>query len=128
MWEGAQRCSKLDWVIVGGESSRLKLERPTPMHPDCVRSLRDQCAAAGVPFFFKQWGDWLPKSPTDGWRLGREHAVPDGECLKFFKGWPPSGTTKAPSFFFERVGTAEAGRLLDGREHNDLPNVGATHG
>lgn len=42
----------LDWVIAGGESG----PSARPMHPDWVRSLRDQCTAAAVPFFFKQWG------------------------------------------------------------------------
>lgn len=42
----------IDWVIVGGESG----PGARPMHPDWVRDLRDQCAAGGVPFFFKQWG------------------------------------------------------------------------
>ena len=45
----------LDWVIVGGESGA----GARPMHPDWARSLRDQCAAADVPFFFKQWGEWI---------------------------------------------------------------------
>src|SRR6185312_17385933 len=44
----------IDWVIVGGESG----PGARPMHPDWARSLRDQCHAAGVPFFFKQWGEW----------------------------------------------------------------------
>ncbi|WP_321576941.1 DUF5131 family protein [Paraburkholderia atlantica] len=48
----------LDWVIVGGESGH----GARPMHPDWARSLRDQCAAAEVPFFFKQWGEWAPGS------------------------------------------------------------------
>lgn len=48
--------SGLDWVIVGGESGKGARR----MHPDWARSLRDQCNAAGVPFLFKQWGDWLP--------------------------------------------------------------------
>lgn len=51
-----------DWVIVGGESG----PNARPMHPDWARSLRDQCQVAGVPFFFKQWGEWLPISQTDG--------------------------------------------------------------
>lgn len=42
----------IDWVIVGGESGA----RPRPMKPEWVRSIRDQCEQAGVPFFFKQWG------------------------------------------------------------------------
>ena len=44
----------LDWVIVGGESG----PHARPMHPDWARSLRDQCQAAGVRFFFKQWGEY----------------------------------------------------------------------
>lgn len=46
----------IDWVVVGGESG----PKARPMHPDWARSLRDQCVAAGVPFFFKQWGEWSP--------------------------------------------------------------------
>jgi protein gp37 len=42
----------LDWVICGGESG----PGARPIHPDCVRLLRDQCIDSGVPFFFKQWG------------------------------------------------------------------------
>src|SRR5690606_39843428 len=46
----------IDWVVVGGESG----PGARPMPPDWARSLRDQCVAAGVPFLFKQWGDWAP--------------------------------------------------------------------
>jgi protein gp37 len=42
----------IDWVIVGGESG----PRARPMRPEWIRQIRDQCLAAGVPFFFKQWG------------------------------------------------------------------------
>jgi hypothetical protein len=48
--------ASINWVIAGGESGH----HARPMHPDWVRSLRDQCHAANVPFFFKQWGEWLP--------------------------------------------------------------------
>jgi hypothetical protein len=44
----------IDWVIVGGESG----PGARPMHPDWARSIRDQCVAVGVPFVFKQWGQW----------------------------------------------------------------------
>lgn len=50
--------SWIDWVIVGGESG----SRPRPMRPEWAASLRDQCAEAGVPFFFKQWGGRVPKA------------------------------------------------------------------
>lgn len=63
--------SALDWVIAGGESGPAA----RPCHPDWVRGLRDQCAAGGIPFFFKQWGEWLPAGQTAAGRLldGREH-------------------------------------------------------
>jgi protein gp37 len=48
----------IDWVIVGGESG----PRARPMDPEWVRNIRDQCKAACVPFFFKQWGGFRPKS------------------------------------------------------------------
>lgn len=67
----------LDGVIVGGESG----PGARPMNPDWVRSLRDQCAAAGVPFFFKQWGGGLKKesypvrfyAATAGWDAREKH-------------------------------------------------------
>jgi protein gp37 len=49
---------RVDWVIVGGESG----PGARPMQPEWARSLRDQCVAAGVPFFFKQWGGRTPKA------------------------------------------------------------------
>jgi len=46
----------ISWLIVGGESG----PGARPMHPDWARAIRDDCAAAGMPFFFKQWGVWRP--------------------------------------------------------------------
>jgi protein gp37 len=62
----------LDWVVVGGESG----PKARPIHPDWVRSLRDQCAAADVPFLFKQWGEWLPdeRDPEMCHRVGKKSA------------------------------------------------------
>ncbi len=57
--EHDQECNTILWVIVGGESG----PHARPMHPDWARSLRDQCAAADVPYFFKQWGEWRPVAP-----------------------------------------------------------------
>jgi protein gp37 len=89
----------LDWVICGGESG----PRARPMHPDWARSLREQCAAAGTPFFFKQHGEWL-----------HESQVPADRRDDFeFEGEAQSG--------FVRVGKKRAGRLLDGVEHNEFP-------
>lgn len=83
---------KLNWVIVGGESGLYA----RPMHPDWARSLRDQCAAAGTAFFFKQWGEnaWVERIEGD-----------------------PSTLTPY------RAGKKAAGARLDGREHKDFPNA-----
>lgn len=95
----------LDWVIVGGESG----PGARPMHPDWARSLRDQCALAGVPFLFKQWGEWSPGYAENGNDLdygdiveAKQHEWPEGHC----------------SF---RVGKKVSGRTLDGIEHNGVP-------
>jgi protein gp37 len=102
---------KIDWVIVGGESGH----GARPMHPTWARNLRDQCAAAGVPFLFKQWGEWLPVE-NDGGEL-----YPDGhggdEIQGRFKAVLLEGQDLA------RVGKKSAGRLLDGVEHNGFPGV-----
>lgn len=62
---------RIDWVIAGGESGH----RARAVHPDWLRSLRDQCIAADVPFFLKQWGEWGPApfivrvcDPKTGWQ------------------------------------------------------------
>ncbi len=62
--------SRLDWIIAGGETG----PGARPMHPAWVRSLRDQCQAEGVPFFFKSWGDWEPQysAEDDGCPCGRD--------------------------------------------------------
>jgi protein gp37 len=92
----------LDWVIVGGESG----PGARPMHPDWARGIRDQCVAAGVPFFFKQWGEWAAAPTMDPHlRSSSLQYVHDGDsaarmiCL----------------------GKKAAGRLLDGREWDEFP-------
>jgi len=79
---------KTDWVVCGGESG----PRARPMHPWWVRSLRDQCVRAGVPFFFKQWGRWYPMDQTSVLHdrpLECVHVVPDGTVTR---GEPPQWT------------------------------------
>lgn len=125
------RSARLDWVIAGGESG----PRARPMHPDWARSLRDQCGDAGVPFFFKQWGEWIdwrqagasrlvnvtPQRPSyDGpyvarlYATGSETALFDGRAIT--TDMPAAGST-----IMCRVGKKAAGRLLDGIEHNGMP-------
>lgn len=93
----------LDWVVVGGESG----PNARPMHPDWARSLRDQCAAAGVPFLFKQWGEWAPE-PDEC----------DGTACRYMNHAWPDGTLA------HRVGKKAAGRLLDGAQHDNYPKGG----
>lgn len=79
---------RLDWIVCGGESG----SKARTMRPNWVRSLRDQCQAAGVSFFFKQWGEWVPDSNQIG-----------------------------EAIWMTRLGKKTAGRLLDGREWNEYP-------
>jgi protein gp37 len=112
----------IDWVIVGGESG----PHARPMHPAWVRSIRDQCQEAGVPFFFKQWGEFVPGS-----RLGHPEAAVlsngrycfpdtlearqqlDRELCGRWNQFDPQAMA--------RVGKREAGRWLDGRTWDEIP-------
>lgn len=95
---------RVDWVIVGGESG----PGARPMHPDWARSLRDQCAAAGVPFLFKQWGEWIPADQSAAARGANGFA-------------PIKGFEHLDGHRMHRIGKKAAGRLLDGTEHNGFP-------
>jgi protein gp37 len=112
--------AKLDWVIVGGESG----PHSRPMHPAWARSLRDQCAAAGVPFHFKQWGEWAP-----GENVTRSRGVVDGAWLVDGR-WMPSRENLADSEGHRddepdlyRVGKKASDRLLDGNIHEQFPEA-----
>lgn len=84
------------WVICGGESG----PHARAMNPRWAREIRDQCQAAGVPFLFKQWGEWAPNWYNDD-----------------------SGKKIPSSEWMDRMGKKAAGRLLDGREWNEYPEV-----
>lgn len=111
----------IDWVIVGGESG----PGARPMHPDWARSLRDQCEAAGVPFLFKQWGDWAPvtESPVhpEATRLpGNLCKVShDGVTANHYIAISTDGGRLR--YELQRVGKKAAGRLLDGRTWDGFP-------
>ena len=96
--------NKLDWVICGGESG----PNARPMHPDWTRSLRDQCQAAGVSFFFKQWGEWAPVPGTETVVIKRD------KDISFLKFWPDANVSR-------KIGKKKAGRLLDERQWNEYP-------
>lgn len=118
----------LDWVIGGGESG----PGARPMHPAWVRSLRDQCAASGVPFFFKQWGEWLAGEANRGQFDDKPMNV-YRRCDTLQYEWP-TGVHEVQNFgshpdrfsgawHARRIGKTAAGRMLDGREHDDMPEV-----
>lgn len=100
----------LHWVVVGGESG----PKARPMKQEWARSLRDQCDDAGVPFLFKQWGEWFPTSIGQG---GTQLGAWNGD--DFMPGW---GDIKNPENNMVRAGKrAFGGRLLDGRQHDGYP-------
>lgn len=119
---------RINWVVVGGESG----PGARPMHPDWARSLRDQCAAAGVPYFHKQNGEWVdthdagystweatrPGYGRVGGFIGR--GVPGLDGTEWETLWPFL-TPADPGPVMIRIGKKAAGRLLDGREHNEVP-------
>ncbi|WP_175787473.1 phage Gp37/Gp68 family protein [Burkholderia anthina] len=106
----------LDWVIVGGESGPCA----RPMHPDWARSLRDQCAAAGVPFLFKQWGEWCPRGPESmGYTL--VDGVPRVRLTDAGENGQQLGAHGDNDCWMNRAGKARAGRLLDGCQHDGYP-------
>ena len=98
-WRTAWR-GFIDWVIVGGESG----PQARPMHPDWVRSLRDQCRAGSVPFFFTGWGEWKPVSTASG--------IQKSLLCQY--------DTKTRFGF---VRNANHFRVLDGVEHDGMPEV-----
>jgi protein gp37 len=105
---------KPDWFIAGGESG----PGARPMHPNWARGLRDQCLAAGVPYFFKQFGEYVdefhPESgsiPIKKWDTSFVELIKDERGIPFdYKG-----------VYMVPVGKKKAGRLLDGRTWDQYP-------
>lgn len=124
---GAYECCKtcdwtgliggLDWIVLGGESG----PGARPMHPDWARAIRDQCAAAGVPFVFKQWGEYGPYNGEGGVAGG--WMDPDGHYYGGPTQWPPAVDERRA--YMIRWGKKRAGRMLDGRTHDELPKGAA---
>jgi protein gp37 len=111
----ATQAKHVDWVIVGGESG----PGARPMHPVWATSLRDQCRSADVPFFFKQWGEWIPESIASSERgaataLYLEH---DGTNRLAVRG------ARGDAVTVQRLGKHKTGRLLDGRTWDQYPVV-----
>ena len=95
---------RISWVIVGGESGN----KARPMHPDWAISLRNQCDSAGIPFFFKQWGEWAPA-----------HSL---QCnFPEFKG--KTWYVFDPGTSVCKIGKKKAGNKLDGKVYNEHPKI-----
>lgn len=121
-------------VIAGGESG----PKARPSHPDWFRSLRDQCAAVGVPFFFKQWGEWREfdtgSAEIDEVDAGTEKAE-SILALAMRPGWIDAAgnlyrrqadlPAETPCRLIERAGKKRAGAELDGREWREMPRAAA---
>ena len=105
----------LDWVIVGGESG----PKARPMHPYWARGLRDQCQRAGVPFHFKQWGEYA---------LHPRGISTSADRYVFIDGSPSIELANVGGHIgvgavMRRVGKKAAGRLLDGRTWDEYPEM-----
>jgi protein gp37 len=134
---GLKNC--ISWVIVGGESG----PGARPMHPDWVRSIRDQCKDAGVPFFFKQWGEWYTTWANMTDKSDHPFVFKYYNSYEQFiiKNWVNKGDAcisidgtlcktggdmkgcSYPVAIMQRVGKAKSGRLLDGIIHDEFPTV-----
>jgi protein gp37 len=108
---------RIDWVITGGESG----PGARPIHPEWARALRQVCAAADVPFHFKQWGEWAPALAA-GLVLDR----PSKQRLMNLGGDVVQPGSNDVGWIFEKVGVDLAGRQLDGRIHDATPFGGST--
>lgn len=122
--------SSIHWVICGGESGH----NARPMHPDWARSLRDQCNAAGVPFLFKQWGEWEPDSHVsfNGPFLiqGKKHQIVniDGRSYPYIDFFDPAPdecplTKEDNAYWMAKTGKKRSGNLLDGKQHLEFPKA-----
>jgi protein gp37 len=104
-WDLNDLLSGIHWVIAGGESG----PNARPSHPDWFRSLRDQCAGAETPFFFKQWGEWFPLDHAEDeqyWSSTKSIEMKEGSIQQYT---------------MLKVGKKAAGNLLDGRTHLEFP-------
>lgn len=104
---------RIHWVIAGGESGR----GARAMHPAWPESLRRQCAAEGVPFFFKQWGEWCPVEDDPEFTGRAVTLLEAGVVLK-----PGQEDIEVPGKArMIRRGVKHTGRLLNGVLHDAFP-------
>lgn len=108
------------WVIAGGESGH----NARPMHPEWVRSMKDQCVEMRTPFFFKQWGEWVSEFH---WQADPSTMRTNSEFVTYVNDdGQPCDQEDAKDYrgeYMVNIGKKKAGRLLDGREWNEFPEV-----
>ena len=105
--------SGIDWVIAGGESG----PQARPCHADWVRNIQRQCQEQNVPFFFKQWGEWVQGPQIDYSLIKDKYGkkiskVGDSYCLLNVECKIGAGY---------RLGKKYTGCLLDGKEYKEYP-------
>jgi protein gp37 len=111
----------IHWVIAGGESGH----GARPMHPDWVRSLRDQCQEAEIPFLFKQWGNWRPVPlEREMWHDFMDTTGKIGQCKQRADGnWHQDMRGPDPVVIQHFKDKHKAGRELDGVIWDQFPEV-----
>lgn len=109
--------ASLDWVILGGESGA----NARPMHPDWVRKVKGDCKEAGVPFFFKQWGEWKAFYDRDRDDPNWDNVPEESSNIKRLNLAGGQGFHGKRVIYFKRIGKKKAGSLLDGEEHKEFP-------
>jgi protein gp37 len=107
-----QLCCVPDWIIAGGESG----QKARPAHPDWFRSVRDQCELAGVKFFFKQWGRFIPS-----YQAGEKSEETADYKKTFGKRWAKKAHSFPDGLQVVPVGKKYSGNVLDGIQHLEYP-------
>ena len=119
----------IDWVIAGGESG----PGARPMHPDWVRNIQKQCQEQNVPFFFKQWGEWIPSEQALRLSTFKRMGILSKDGSLSYKTYPSEVKKWAeqtkdpikhiPGVFVLKVGKTNSGAILDGKEYKEFPKI-----
>ena len=126
---GELNLTGIDWVIVGGESG----SGARPMHPDWVRNIQKQCQEQNVPFFFKQWGEWIPSEQALRLPTFKRMGILSKDGSLSYKTYPSEVKKWAeqtkdpikhiPGVFVLKVGKTNSGAILDGKEYKEFPKI-----
>lgn len=106
----------ISWVIVGGESG----SNARPMHPEWVKSIKDQCEKSNTPFFFKQWGEWKKVGECDNCKDSKYYDDRKCQILNISGGQGYHGEL---AYYMKKVGKKKAGCLIDGEEYKQFPKI-----